>query len=75
MKLLYLTLLGLLLLSYQSSGKKARNDEFDDNDFAEFEDDGKFMFDFYYIVYLFIIKNTLSNFVLKCMKLSISYTY
>ncbi|XP_060598185.1 PAT complex subunit CCDC47-like [Ruditapes philippinarum] len=37
MKLLYLTLLGLLLLSYQSAGKKSN--EYDDNDFAEFEDD------------------------------------
>ncbi|XP_053374444.1 PAT complex subunit CCDC47-like [Mercenaria mercenaria] len=40
MKLIYLTLLGLLLLSYQSVGKRSQRDvDFDDNEFAEFEDD------------------------------------
>jgi hypothetical protein len=46
MKLLYLTLLGLLLLSYQSAGKKSN--EYDDNDFAEFEDDGLFLLLFFF---------------------------
>lgn len=39
MRWLYLTLLAIVLLSYQSVGKKPQRDvDFDDNEFAEFED-------------------------------------